>query len=98
MGGDWQPNGGGIDMSTQPGGLLDRLARSNPTAVFLGALVIVLLGLFLPGALGGLMLLALAVGLAALMRMTWALQPPAARRLRLVVLALIVAVALTKII
>lgn len=88
-------------MSTQPGGVLDRLdqlARTSPTAVFLATLALVLLGLFLPGALGGVLLLALAGGLAELLSRTWALQPPGARTLRLVVLTLIVAVALTKII
>jgi hypothetical protein len=84
-------------MRAQPGDVLDRLARINPTVVFLAALILVLLGMFLPGALGGLVLLALAGGLAALLTRTWAVQPAPARTLRLLVLALVVAVALTKI-
>ncbi|BCB79319.1 hypothetical protein ACFQ1L_10895 [Phytohabitans flavus] len=39
-----------------------RLARINPTAAFLGALVVVLIGLFAPGVIGGAVLLALAGG------------------------------------
>jgi hypothetical protein len=80
-----------------PPSVLDRLARTSPTTVFMAALVVVLLGLFLPGVAGGLLLLALAGGLAALLTKTWPVQPPSIRVLRVLVLALIVAVALTKI-
>jgi len=77
--------------------LLTRLARLNPTAVFLGALVLVLLGLFLPGTLGGLVLLVLVLALGALAVATWELRP-ATRPLRLAVLALLLIVAISKVI
>jgi hypothetical protein len=82
---------------TQPR-LLARLARVNPTTVFLAALVLVLAGLFAPGAVGGVLLLALAVGLAALLVTTWPVQPPGTRMLRLVLLTGLLAVALIKIV
>jgi hypothetical protein len=77
--------------------LLVRLARANPTSVFLGALVLVLVGLFAPGIIGGALLLAVAVGLAALLVTTWPVQTAGTRAIRLVILALLITVALTKI-
>ncbi len=77
--------------------LLTRLARVNPTGVFLAALVLVLVGLFAPGIVGGALLLALAAGLAALLVPTWPGQRPATRILRLVILTLLVGAALMKI-
>ncbi|MFC0034073.1 DUF6703 family protein [Micromonospora chaiyaphumensis] len=76
--------------------VLSRLARLNPTTVFLAALVLVLVGLFAPGAVGGLLLLALAGGLVWLMTVTWPVQAPATRVLRLLVLTLLITVALAK--
>ncbi|GIG92730.1 hypothetical protein [Plantactinospora endophytica] len=77
--------------------LLTRLARVNPTTVFLAALVLVLVGLFAPGIVGGALLLALAAGLAALLVTTWRVQSPATRMIRLMILTLLVGAALTKI-
>ena len=77
--------------------LLTRLARVNPTTAFLAALVLVLLGLFAPGIVGGALLLALAAGLATLLVTTWPVQRPATRTLRLVILTLLVGAALMKI-
>ncbi|SCG60676.1 DUF6703 family protein [Micromonospora inositola] len=76
--------------------LLARLARVNPTTVFLATLVLVLVALFAPGPVGGLLLLALAAGLVWLMVTTWPVQRPATRVLRLVMLTLLIAVALAK--
>lgn len=76
--------------------LLARLARVNPTAVFLTALVLVLVALFTPGAVGGVLLLLLAGLLVWLMTVTWAVQRPATRVLRLVLLTLLISVALAK--
>jgi hypothetical protein len=76
---------------------LVRLARLNVTAVFLAALAFMLVALFAPGVVGGVLLLALAVGLAALMARTWPVQPPRTRAVRLILLALLVVVALSKI-
>jgi hypothetical protein len=81
---------------SQPG-LPARLARVNPTSAFLVALVVVLVGLFLPGVIGALVLLVLAAGLATLLARTWPVQSPPTRAIRLVMLALLVAVALFKI-
>jgi hypothetical protein len=81
---------------SQPG-LPARLARVNPTSAFLVALVVVLAGLFLPGVIGALVLLVLAAGLATLLARTWPVQSPPTRAIRLVMLALLVAVALFKI-
>ncbi|WP_329103254.1 hypothetical protein OG792_26220 [Micromonospora sp. NBC_01699] len=77
--------------------LLARLARVNPTVVFLATVAVVLVGLFAPGIVGGAVLLALAAGLVALLRLTWPVQPPATRIIRLLMLTLLVAVALVKI-
>ncbi|WP_422773752.1 DUF6703 family protein [Plantactinospora sp. WMMC1484] len=77
--------------------LLTRLARVNPTAAFLGALVLVLVALFAPGIVGGALLLLLAAGLAALLVTTWPVQRTATRTLRLLILTLLVAAALMKI-
>lgn len=76
--------------------LLARLARVNPTTVFLAALVLVLVALFTPGAVGGVLLLLLAGLLVWLMTVTWAVQRPATRVLRLVLLTLLISVALAK--
>ncbi|MEU8263641.1 DUF6703 family protein [Micromonospora sp. NPDC048999] len=76
--------------------VLGRLARLNPTAVFLAALVLVLVGLFAPGPAGGVLLLALAGLLVWLMTVTWPVQRPTTRLLRLLMLTLLIAVALVK--
>ena len=81
---------------SQPG-LPARLARVSPTSAFLVALVVVLVGLFLPGVIGALVLLVLAAGLSTLLARTWPVQSPPTRAIRLVMLALLVAVALFKI-
>jgi hypothetical protein len=81
---------------TQPG-LPQRLARVNPTRAFLGALVLILAGLFLPGIIGGLFLLLLAAGMIALTRMTWSVQAPQTRLVRLVLLTALIGIAVFKI-
>ncbi|ROT27117.1 hypothetical protein [Micromonospora sp. HM5-17] len=78
--------------------LLARLARVNPTTAFLAALVLVLVAFFAPGVVGGLLLLALAGLLGFLLAMTWTVQTPGARAVRLVILTVLVAVALLKIV
>ena len=74
-----------------------RLARVNPTRAFLAALALVLAGLFLPGIIGGVLLLALAVGMITLIRMTWSIQAPQTRLVRLVLLTALIGVAIFKI-
>ncbi|MCI4062128.1 hypothetical protein MRQ36_05935 [Micromonospora sp. R77] len=76
--------------------LLARLARVNPTTVFLATLVLVLVAFFAPGPVGGVLLLVLAAGLVWLMATTWPVQSPATRVIRLVMLTLLIAVALAK--
>jgi hypothetical protein len=81
---------------TQPG-LRHRLARVNPTSAFLVALVVVLAGLFLPGVVGGAVLLVLAVALGWLTATTWSVQAPQTRTMRVVMLAVLVALVIFKI-
>ncbi|SCE97429.1 hypothetical protein GA0074696_1987 [Micromonospora purpureochromogenes] len=76
--------------------LLVRLSRANPTSVFLATLVVVLVAFFAPGAVGGVLLLALAAGLIWLLATTWPVQAPQTRMIRLVMLTLLVVVALAK--
>ncbi|RIV35665.1 hypothetical protein [Micromonospora radicis] len=77
-------------------GITGRLARVNPTTVFLVTLLLVLVAFFTPGVFGGLLTLLLAGGLAALMTTTWRVQTPTTRLIRLLMLTLLVAVGLVK--
>jgi Family of unknown function (DUF6703) len=74
--------------------LLAHLRRLNRTGVFLTALVLVLAGLLLPRPYGGIVLLLLAAALAALLSITWPVGTSANRIARLVILALLVALAI----
>jgi hypothetical protein len=76
--------------------LLRRLARINPTTAFIVALVVMFLGLFLPGIVGAALLFLLGVGLAALTRTTWSVQSPATRTVRVVLLVVLFAAAIAK--
>jgi hypothetical protein len=76
--------------------LLRRLARVNPTTAFVGALVLMLAGLFLPGIVGAALLLLLAAGLAALTFTTWPVQRPSTRALRVLMLVLLLAAVIAK--
>ena len=76
--------------------LLRRLSRVGPTKAFLVALVIMLGGLFLPGIVGAALLFVLALGLAALTFTTWPVQSPTTRAIRLLLLALLLAVVTAK--
>lgn len=82
---------------TSPAGPLGRLARLNVTAVFLAVLAYTLLGLFVPGAVGGVLLLLLAGGLVWLMAQTWPVQSPGSRVIRLTMLMALIGMALLKI-
>jgi len=74
-----------------------RLARVNPTTAFLGALVVVLVGLFAPGVIGGFVLLALAAGMVYLMARTWPVTASRTRTIRVIMLGLLLLAALVKI-
>ena len=69
--------------------LLHRLARVNPTRAFLGALALMLAGLFLPGIVGAAVLFLLGAALVALTVTTWPVQPPPTRIIRVVLLAVL---------
>jgi len=73
-----------------------RLARANPTTVFLVTLVLVLVAFFTPGVVGGLFTLLLAGAVAALLVTTWSVQTTPTRVIRLVALTLLVTAGLTK--
>ena len=77
-------------------GLLETLARVDRTKAFLAALALALLGLFLPVPYGPLVLLAIVVALAALLRSTWAVTPTSQRVARVLILAGLAVVALLR--
>ncbi|GLY01537.1 MULTISPECIES: DUF6703 family protein [Actinoplanes] len=83
---------------TPPDHLLRRLSRVNPTAAFAGALVLLLAGLFLPGIVGALLLVVLAAGVGTLTFTTWPVQTGVTRVVRLVLLTLLIAGAISKIV
>jgi hypothetical protein len=68
----------------------------NPTAVFLAGMVIVLVALFVPGPVGGVLLLLVAAVAAALLMGTWHRLPLVGRGARLVILALLVIMAVKR--
>ncbi|MEH1126167.1 hypothetical protein [Micromonospora sp. CPCC 206061] len=74
-----------------------KLTRLSPTAVFLATLALALVALFTPGVVGGLLMLLLAGALIYLMTMSWPVQTPGNRAVRLVILTLLIAVGLAKI-
>ena len=77
-------------------GLLQTLARVDRTKAFLAALALALAGLFLPVPYGPVLLLAIVVALAALLRTTWSATPPAQRGARVLILAGLAAIALLR--
>jgi hypothetical protein len=80
-----------------PRGLLARLGRLNDTAVFLGVLVFALVGLFVPGVIGGALLLLMVLALGGFLAATWReSRGLATHALRIVVLLLFLVVAISK--
>jgi hypothetical protein len=77
--------------------LLHRLSRVNPTRAFLGALVVMLAGLFLPGIVGGAVLFLLGVALATLTVTTWPIQTPPTRVVRVLLLVVLLALVILKV-
>jgi len=67
------------------------------TKVFLATLAVALIGLFVPGVLGAIILYAVVAALAWLLTLTWAVIGIPLRVFRLVTLAVLAAVATTKI-
>jgi hypothetical protein len=76
---------------------LRRLVRLNRTSVFVAALAVALAGLFLPGWWGAMLLYAVVAGMALLLNRTWPVTPPGMRVFRLLVLAVLAAIATSKI-
>jgi hypothetical protein len=76
---------------------VQRLARVNRTHAFLGALGVVVVGLFLPGWIGAAILLALVAALVAVLVRTAPVTRPPTILIRLLVLATITVIALAKV-
>ena len=77
-------------------GWLTTLARVDRTKAFLAALALALLGLFLPAPYGPVLLLAIVVALAVLLRTTWPVTPPGQRVARILILGGLAAIALLR--
>jgi hypothetical protein len=75
---------------------MQTLARVDRTKAFLAALALGLAGLFLPVPYGPVLLLVIVVALAALLRTTWPVTPPAQRFARMLILGGLVAIALIR--
>jgi Tfp pilus assembly protein PilN len=78
--------------------LLHRLSRVSPGRAFLATLVVMLLGLFLPGIVGAAVLCLLAAALITLTVATWPIQPARTRAVRIILLAVLVLLVLSKIV
>ncbi|GAB7044866.1 MULTISPECIES: hypothetical protein [Catenuloplanes] len=72
------------------------MSRLNPTGVFLATLLVVLLGLLIPGPAGGALLLLLTAAVTALAAAAWRVTPATLRPVRIVMIALLLAAALWK--
>jgi hypothetical protein len=81
---------------TPPDNLLARLARINPTTAFIAALIVLLAGFFLPGIVGAALLALLGAALAALTFVTWPVQTPSTRAIRIGLLLLLLAIIIAK--
>lgn len=80
----------------QPPDPLARLTRLNPTVVVFATLALFLGVLLLPDPVGAVLILVIVGGLGWLLGRTWPVLAPPARVLRMLVIALLVAVALVK--
>ncbi|MFI5911322.1 DUF6703 family protein [Dactylosporangium sp. NPDC051541] len=76
--------------------VLQRLARMNKTAAFLGAAVLIFLGLYLPGIVGATVLILIAAGLVWLLTKTWRVTAAPARIPRVLILTLLIIAAAYK--
>jgi predicted neutral ceramidase superfamily lipid hydrolase len=71
------------------------LARIPPVAVFLVVAIVFAVGILIGGSTGALLLGLLAVGVAVLLAATWQVMAPGQRAGRVLVLAIVVAVAIS---
>jgi energy-coupling factor transporter transmembrane protein EcfT len=78
--------------------LLARLSRLNPTTVFLATAALVIAGLLAPRPIGGILLLAITGALVALLSLTWERGTPRTRASRVVILALLVVLAVSRLV
>jgi hypothetical protein len=78
--------------------LMRRLARANPARAFLATLVIMLAGLFLPGIVGAAVLCLLAAALITLTVTTWPVQSARTRAVRLLLLAVLALLIISKVV
>lgn len=76
--------------------VLERLARVNRTGVFLATLALLIAALLLPAPFSGIVLLVLAAGLIWLLTLTWPLHDSRTRVTRVLVLAVLIAVAVSR--
>jgi len=76
---------------------MQRLARVNRTQAFLGALAVVVVGLFAPGWFGAVILFALVIALFLVLVRTAPAAPPGTILVRLVILAGLAAIAIYKV-
>jgi hypothetical protein len=72
--------------------------NTNLTVAFLVVAVLTFAGFALPSPYGGIVLLAIAAGLAALLARTWPVHGTTARAARLAVIAVVVALAATRLV
>lgn len=79
--------------SNPPTGRLARLSGRARPGLFLGALVIILLALFLPGTIGAMLVGLIVLAMAWLMAMTWAVTAPRTRAIRVLILLALVSLA-----
>jgi hypothetical protein len=77
--------------------LLHRLSRVKPFRAFLATLVVMLLGLFLPGIVGAALLCVLAAALITLTVATWPVQPARTRAVRIILLGVLLLLVISKI-
>ena len=73
-----------------------RLARVNRTVVLGITFLLVLIALFAPGLYGAVLLLAIVAAAFALSAMTWRVQQPTTRAIRILILAILVLIAIYK--
>jgi uncharacterized protein DUF6703 len=78
--------------------LIVYLARLPKTTVFLGAMAVLLVALFLPGLAGAILLLTIVAGLVTLLTVTWPRLTGQRRAFQVLVLALLVALAVYKLV
>lgn len=77
--------------------IMHRLSNGGRTGVFLGAIVVLLAALFLPGWAGAVLLTVIVAALGWLMSKTWRVAAPSTRTIRILILAGLAAIAIGKV-